>query len=137
MASRRFDYIIVGGGSSGCVVASRLVAEQGAKVLLVEAGPRKVSPILAMPAGYMKFIGRDTYLTMHHTVPQEQLDGRAPIIPHVALGVAVFTWNGMRVARVTSLRSMPPRAAGGDLKHNSSGWSGRATSPPPSWHSPG
>ena len=81
MASRRFDYIVVGGGSSGCVVASRLVAEQGARVLLVEAGPRKASPILAMPAGYMKFLARDTYLTMHHVVPQPQLGGRAPIVP--------------------------------------------------------
>ena len=39
MASKRFDYIVVGGGSSGCVVASRLVAEHDARVLLVEAGP--------------------------------------------------------------------------------------------------
>lgn len=81
MASRRFDYIVVGGGSSGCVVASRLVAEQDARVLLVEAGPRRVSPILAMPAGYMKFLARDTYLTMHHVLPQPQLGGRAPVVP--------------------------------------------------------
>jgi len=81
MVPKRFDYIIVGGGSAGCVVASRLVAEHGARVLLVEAGPRKASPILAMPAGYMKFLARDTYLTMHNVVPQPQLDGRAPIVP--------------------------------------------------------
>ncbi|MGO4525969.1 GMC family oxidoreductase [Microvirga sp. 2MCAF35] len=81
MASKRFDYIVVGGGSSGCVVASRLVAEHDARVLLVEAGPRRVSPLLAMPAGYMKFLARDTYLTMHHVLPQEQLGGRSPIVP--------------------------------------------------------
>ncbi|MGO4573539.1 GMC family oxidoreductase [Microvirga sp. 2TAF3] len=81
MASKRFDYLVVGGGSSGCVVASRLVAEHGARVLLVEAGPRKTSPILAMPAGYMKYLARDTYLTMHRVLPQAQLDGRAPIVP--------------------------------------------------------
>ncbi|GEO18217.1 sorbose dehydrogenase [Microvirga aerophila] len=81
MASPRFDYIIVGGGSAGCVVASRLVAEHGARVLLIEAGPRKTSRILAMPAGYMKFLARDTYLTMHEMVPQPQLEGRAPIVP--------------------------------------------------------
>jgi choline dehydrogenase len=87
MASKRFDYVIVGGGSSGCVVASRLVAEQGARVLLVEAGPRRTSRILTMPAGYMKFLARDTYLTLHHVVPQPQLGGRAPIVPQAkALG---------------------------------------------------
>lgn len=81
MASKRFDYIVVGGGSSGCVVASRLVAEHGARVLLIEAGPRRASRILAMPAGYMKFLAHDTYLTMHRVVPQPQLGGRSPIVP--------------------------------------------------------
>src|SRR6478736_9585435 len=81
MASKHFDYIVVGGGSSGCAVASRLVAEHDARVLLVEAGPRRVSPILAMPAGYMKFLARDTYLTTHQVLPQEQLGGRSPIVP--------------------------------------------------------
>ena len=81
MASTRYDYIVVGGGSAGCVVASRLVAASGARVLLVEAGPRRSSPILGMPAGYMKYLARDTYLTMHRVAPQPQLDGRAPIVP--------------------------------------------------------
>jgi choline dehydrogenase len=81
MASNRYDYIIVGGGSSGCVVASRLVAQHGARVLLVEAGPKRASPILGMPAGYMKFLARDTYLTMHRVVAQPQLGGRAPVVP--------------------------------------------------------
>ena len=81
MASHRYDYIIAGGGSSGCVVASRLVAQHGARVLLVEAGPRRASPILGMPAGYMKFLARDTYLTMHRVVAQLQLGGRAPVVP--------------------------------------------------------
>jgi choline dehydrogenase len=81
MVSRRFDYIVVGGGSAGCVVASRLVAEHGARVLLVEAGPRRASRILAMPAGYMKFLARETYLTMHRVILQPQLGGRAPIVP--------------------------------------------------------
>jgi choline dehydrogenase len=81
MVSRRFDYIVVGGGSAGCVVAGRLVAEYGAHVLLVEAGPRGASRILAMPAGYMKFLARETYLTMHRVIPQPQLGSRAPIVP--------------------------------------------------------
>ncbi|MCO4318868.1 GMC family oxidoreductase N-terminal domain-containing protein [Phyllobacterium sp. 21LDTY02-6] len=77
----RFDYIIVGGGSSACVVAARLVAEGRARVLLLERGPAKPNPIMNFPAGYMKFLARDTYLAMHKTMPQPQLDGRGPIVP--------------------------------------------------------
>src|SRR5688572_10268905 len=85
LAGQSYDYVIAGGGSAGCVVASRLVGEFGARVLLLEAGPAKASPLMAMPAGYMKFLARDTYLTMHKSVPQPQLDGRAPIIPQAKL----------------------------------------------------
>ncbi|MCX8278918.1 GMC family oxidoreductase N-terminal domain-containing protein [Phyllobacterium sp. 0TCS1.6C] len=77
----RFDYIIVGGGSSACVVAARLVTEGRARVLLLERGPAKPNPIMNFPAGYMKFLAKDTYLAMHKTMPQPQLDGRGPIVP--------------------------------------------------------
>lgn len=77
----RFDYIIVGGGSSACVVAARLVADGRARVLLLERGPARANPIMHFPAGYMKFLAKDTYLTMHKTKPQPQLDGRGPIVP--------------------------------------------------------
>ena len=78
---RPFDFIIVGGGSSACVVAARLVADGGARVLLLERGPAKPNPIMNFPAGYMKFLAKDTYLSMHKTAPQPQLDGRGPIVP--------------------------------------------------------
>lgn len=79
--SNRFDYIIVGGGSSACVVAAKLVIEGRARVLLLERGPAKPNPIMSFPAGYMKFLAKDTYLAMHKTMPQPQLDGRGPIVP--------------------------------------------------------
>jgi choline dehydrogenase len=77
----RYDYIIVGGGSSACVVAERLVRDGKARVLILERGPRKANPIMHFPAGYMKFLAKDTYLSMHQTKPQEQLNGRGPIVP--------------------------------------------------------
>lgn len=77
----RYDYIIVGGGSSACVVAAKLVREGRAKVLLLERGPAKANPIMHFPAGYMKFLAKDTYLSMHQTKPQPQLNGRGPIVP--------------------------------------------------------
>jgi choline dehydrogenase len=77
----RYDYIIVGGGSSACVVAARLVADGKARVLLLERGPARPNPIMNFPAGYMKFLAKDTYLAMHQTKPQPQLDGRGPVVP--------------------------------------------------------
>lgn len=77
----RYDYIIVGGGSSACVVAARLVKDARARVLLIERGPRKANPIMHFPAGYMKFLAKDTYLSMHRTEPQPQLNGRGPVVP--------------------------------------------------------
>ena len=82
-----YDYIIAGGGSSACVAATRLVRDFGARVLLIERGPARTHWLMRMPAGYMKFLARDDFLEMHQTVPQEQLDGRAPIVPQAkALG---------------------------------------------------
>lgn len=77
----QFDYIIVGGGSSACVVAARLVTEGRARVLMLERGSKKASPIMHFPAGYMKFLAKDTYLAMHKTKEQPQLNGRGPIVP--------------------------------------------------------
>jgi choline dehydrogenase len=120
MASGRFDYIVVGGGSSGCVVASRLVAEHGARVLLVEAGRRRVSPILAMPAGYMKFLARDTYLTMHHVLPQRHLGGRAPIVPQ-----AKVLGGGSTVNAMVYIRGQAEDYDGWDEALGDAGWSYR------------
>ena len=81
MAERSFDFIICGGGSAASVAAMRLVRDFGFSVLMIERGPRATNRIMAMPAGYMKYLGQDTFLEMHHTMPQPQLGGRGPIVP--------------------------------------------------------
>ena len=81
MAGGSYDYIIVGGGSAGCVAASRLVGEFGARVLMLEAGGDYKDWILKVPAGFSKILDGDRYLTQHQTVPQGQLGGRVQIIP--------------------------------------------------------
>ena len=78
---RTYDYVVVGGGSAGCVVAGRLAGEFGARVLLLEAGGPYKDWILKVPAGFSKILGGTRYLTQHHTVPQEQLGGRVQLIP--------------------------------------------------------
>ncbi len=84
-----FDYIIVGGGSAGCVAAWRLVKEKAARVLLLERGPVRASGLsaffLTMPAGWMKGIQGSAVVEMHRPVPQKHLNGRQPAVGQAAI----------------------------------------------------
>jgi choline dehydrogenase len=77
-----YDYIIVGGGSAGCVAAWRLVKEKQARVLMVERGPAQATGLsrylLPMPAAWMKGITGSAVVEMHEPVPQTHLNGRKP-----------------------------------------------------------
>lgn len=77
----RYDYIVVGGGSAGCVAAARLVKEGRARVLLLEAGHSHRHPLLDMPPGIFKMINGSKYMRYHRTVPQTHLNGRVHDIP--------------------------------------------------------
>jgi len=70
-----YDYIIIGGGSSGCVTANKLVS-QNAKVLLIEEGGSYWNPFLRMPAGFIPMLNGSPYHRFHKTIPQQQLNGR-------------------------------------------------------------
>jgi choline dehydrogenase len=81
MEPKDYDYVVVGGGSAGCVAASRLAGEFGAHVLMLEAGGDYKDWILNVPAGFSKILDRTKYLTQHRTEPQEQLGNRVMVIP--------------------------------------------------------
>jgi choline dehydrogenase len=76
-----FDHIVIGGGSSGCVAAARLVRDGDRRVLLLEAGHSHRHPLLDMPPGIFKLIDDSKFMTYHHTTPQEHLGGRVHDIP--------------------------------------------------------
>ncbi len=70
-----YDYIIVGGGSAGCVLANRLSADPTIKVLLLEAGGGDWSPLFKMPAGFAKMT-KGVASWGWSTVPQKHLNDR-------------------------------------------------------------
>ena len=71
-----FDYIIVGAGSAGCVLADRLTASGRHRVLLLEAGPEDRSPWIHIPLGYGKLFNDARHNWMFSTEPEAELDGR-------------------------------------------------------------
>ena len=70
-----FDYIVVGAGSAGCVLASRLSADPGATVLLLEAGPPDRNPGIRVPAAATKLF-KTRYDWDYTTMSQPGLAGR-------------------------------------------------------------
>jgi len=74
--TEEFDYIVVGAGSAGCVLASRLSEDAATRVLLLEAGPRDRSPWIHLPIGYGKTMWSPTYNWCFHTDPDPNMNGR-------------------------------------------------------------
>lgn len=76
-----YDYIIVGAGSAGCVLAERLSASGRHSVLILEAGPRDVSPWVRLPLGYGKTYFNEKLNWKYYSEPQAALDGRQDYWP--------------------------------------------------------
>lgn len=81
MKRRDFDFIIVGGGSAGCVLANRLSSDPHNRVLLLEAGPKDGGLFMTMPAGYYRtYLDPRTNWT-YASEPEPYMNGRRISVP--------------------------------------------------------
>ena len=74
--SDSFDYVIIGAGSAGSVLANRLSADGSATVCVLEAGPKDIHPFIHIPAGFMKTLVNPSVNWLYETVPSEGTAGR-------------------------------------------------------------
>jgi choline dehydrogenase len=76
-----FDYIVVGSGAAGSVLAERLTASGRATVCVIEAGPPDSNPFIKLPAGYVKNLNNPELVWQFRSSPSEGTAGREVYIP--------------------------------------------------------
>lgn len=76
MTKNEFDYIIIGAGSAGCVLANRLSENPDTRVILLEAGGKDSNPFIHMPAGLPKLVNNLALNWNYYTEPQAGLNNR-------------------------------------------------------------
>jgi choline dehydrogenase-like flavoprotein len=112
-----FDYIVIGGGAAGCVVAGRLSEDKDVSVCLLEAGGRDTNPLIHIPVGFAAMVPTSINNWQFKTVPQSGLNGRVGYQP-----------RGKTLGGSTSINAMAyHRGNPGDFDHwaalGNSGWS--------------
>jgi len=71
------DYVIVGAGSAGCVLATRLTEDANTRVILIEAGGKDYNPLIHVPAGFFKMLDHDKLTWKYRSEPDPGTNGRA------------------------------------------------------------
>lgn len=80
MTTKEFDYVIIGAGAAGCVLANRLSKNPKTRVLLLEAGGKDSSMLVSIPAGFGKLMGTGVNW-IYDTAPQKHLNNRSMFLP--------------------------------------------------------
>ncbi|HUE11086.1 MAG TPA: GMC family oxidoreductase N-terminal domain-containing protein [Steroidobacteraceae bacterium] len=95
MVSNSFDYVIVGAGSAGCVLANRLSAAPDVRVLLVEAGGSDERFLIKMPLGFLRAVWNPALTWGYMSEPEPTLDGRSLWLPRGKVLGGSSSINGM------------------------------------------
>lgn len=98
-ATKTYDFIIIGAGSAGCVLANRLSADPANKVLLLEAGGKDLNPLFRLPMLMGKLFHSGIYNWHYHTEPEPHLNGRSLYWPRGKVLGGTSTINGMIYVR--------------------------------------
>ena len=102
MGEESYDFIVVGGGSAGCVLAARLSEDGRHRVLLLEAGPRH-HPLERVPISYSKFIDNPSVNWCFMSEPEESTAGRPIPVPRGRLLGGSSAINGLVFVRGQAL----------------------------------
>jgi choline dehydrogenase len=94
-----FDYVIVGAGSAGCVLANRLTESGRHRVLLLEAGPRDTDPWIHVPLGYGKLFNKRSVNWSYWSEPEAELNGRRIFTPRGKVLGGSSSINGLVYTR--------------------------------------
>jgi len=94
-----FDYVIVGAGSAGCVLANRLSADGKNSVLLLEAGPKDTNIWIHVPLGYARLFKEKSVNWMYQTEPEPGLNGRSVFQPRGKVLGGSSSINGLLYVR--------------------------------------
>jgi choline dehydrogenase len=95
----KVDYVIVGAGTAGCVLASRLTEDPRMRVLLIEAGGRDWNPLIHVPAGFMKLLDHPTLSWQFRAEPDPGTAGRAILYPRGRVLGGSSSINGLIYVR--------------------------------------